>query len=264
MALGIDRYINILNLFSEQKSAWTVAEMSEALDIAASTLYRIVRELVAVNFLESTINSSYRLGSAFIEFEYKIRRTDPLIRSGRPVVYKVVSQLPFECTCQVSRLFGRTIMCVADSRSAENAIQLKSERGRPVPPLQGATSRVILSSLTARRRNKVLADITRIYGAPKNLPGSDQWIKIRKAGISVIEGEVDPNMVGIAAPIKCPEFGIDAALTLIVRARDFQNADQAALFTIVIEGAKTIERSIGMLNRHNGAAQAGDHAMHKL
>ena len=244
VAMGIDRYINILKLFTEEKSVWTVSEMSEALGISASTLYRIVRELVAVEFLENTINSSYRLGAAFIEYEFLIRRTDPLIRSGRPVVYNIVSQIGFECTSQISRLFGYTIMCVADSRSAGYALALKSERGWRIPPLQGATSRAILAGLTARRRNKVLAEIAKIYGTPIKLPTADEWTGLRKRGIVVSEGEVDPKLVGLAAPVSCPEFGIDAALTLILSIEDFKRADQAELFSIIMSGAKTIERAI--------------------
>lgn len=79
---GFDRYNNMLKLFLSEGTSWTVAEIAEALETSPSNVYRTVRELVEAGFLESTRESRYRLGPTFLEFEHRLRETDPLVRSG--------------------------------------------------------------------------------------------------------------------------------------------------------------------------------------
>ena len=84
MALtGITRYTRILALFDQAHPSWTVAEISAALDTSASTLYRLIREMVAADLLESTVESRYRLGPLFVEYYRRLNLTDPLVRPAR-------------------------------------------------------------------------------------------------------------------------------------------------------------------------------------
>ena len=91
---GFDRYENILKLFTQAHSSWTVVEMSARLGGAAITTYRTVRELVAAGFLESAVEAQYRLGPALMEFEHIMRVTDPLVRAGSTFLEQLIGQLP--------------------------------------------------------------------------------------------------------------------------------------------------------------------------
>ena len=73
----LKRFLDVLRLFDESKSVWTVPDIAQALATPSSTVYRTVRELLAANFLEPAQESHYRLGAAFIEFDRLIRMTDP-------------------------------------------------------------------------------------------------------------------------------------------------------------------------------------------
>jgi len=73
---GLDRYMNVLRLFSERKRNWTVPDLAKALEAPTSTLYRTVRELVAAGFLEPSMEANFRLGSAFVEYDRLVRITD--------------------------------------------------------------------------------------------------------------------------------------------------------------------------------------------
>jgi DNA-binding IclR family transcriptional regulator len=61
---GLDRFVAVLSLYSETADVWSVQEMANALDMPASTVYRIVRDLVKASFLEPATGARYRLGSA--------------------------------------------------------------------------------------------------------------------------------------------------------------------------------------------------------
>jgi DNA-binding IclR family transcriptional regulator len=237
---GIDRYVRVLRLFTEKRSSWTVAEMADALDASSSTIYRTVREMVAVGFLESTVEAHYRLGPAFTEYERTIRVSDPLIRSGAVFLEPLVEQVGIPSTAVLARLYGDRVMCVAEARSPQFRLRTSYERGRPMPILRGATSRAILAGLASRRRNKLLkvAGPAEAGAQARLLAELDS---IRKAGICVTHGEVDKGLVGIAAPIQNRSLGIDASLSFIVAEPDFTDAAIPRIYSLLSSHAQLIE-----------------------
>src|SRR5271170_7115590 len=56
---GIDRYIHVLDLFTTEKSMWTVQEVAAALNVPTSTTYRTMRELARVSMLEPATEGSH-------------------------------------------------------------------------------------------------------------------------------------------------------------------------------------------------------------
>ena len=106
---GFERYNKILNLFSEQRNSLTVAEISQELKVPASTVYRIVREMVLADFLESAAGSYFRLGQAFIKFNRIINLSDPLIQAGEPFLKKLANENPIPSTNILARLFGNKV-----------------------------------------------------------------------------------------------------------------------------------------------------------
>src|SRR6188472_2388172 len=111
---GLARFLVVLRLFNEEKNNWTVPEIADVTGIPSSTVYRTARELLAANFLEPAQEGHYRLGSAFIEFDRLIRMTDPLVHLGTPLLGDVAAQARIPCVAVLSRLYGDTVMCVAD------------------------------------------------------------------------------------------------------------------------------------------------------
>ena len=237
---GIDRYVRVLRLFTEKGSSWTVAEMAEALEASSSTIYRTVREMVAVGFLESTVEAQYRLGPVFTEYERTIRVSDPLIRSGAVFLEPLVEQAGIPATAVLARLYGDRVMCVAEARSPQFKHRTSYERGRPMPILRGATSRAILAALGSRRRTRLLK-----MAGPEEAAAQALLLAeldgVRKSGICVTRGEVDKGLVGIAAPIQNRSLGIDASLSFIVAEPDFQGTAVPRIYSLLSSHAQLIE-----------------------
>ena len=99
---GFLRYKKILDLFSEERSSWTVLEIAKALETPSSTIYRIIREMVSAEFLESAAGSYFRLGPAFIKFNRIINSSDPLVRAGQPFLKKLADENPITSVNAVS------------------------------------------------------------------------------------------------------------------------------------------------------------------
>lgn len=239
---GFARFLAVLRLFDEQASAWTVPEMSDALGVPASTVYRTVRDLVSGGFLEAAHESVYRLGPAFIEYDRLLRLTDPLVAAGRGALHDVAAQARTPCVALLSRLYNDQVMCVADEAARDTAFRPSYERGRPMPLTQGATSKVILAHLPARHLN-------RLIGAPKDRPAREQGLRselaeIRKRGYCATASEIDAGLAGIAAPVIVREAGIIASLSVVVDDALLDEAHRRRLILLVVSAASLVAEDL--------------------
>jgi DNA-binding IclR family transcriptional regulator len=242
---GIDRYINVLDLFTTEKSMWTAQEVASALDVPTSTTYRTMRELARVNMLEPAMEGYYRLGSAFIEFDRRTRLTDPLVLVGEPMLTDIAHHANIPCVAVLARLYGNTVMCVADTRSSGNPVQTSYERGRPRPLTRGATSKVILAQLTTRRLNKLIGAVDSSSAHP-SLSDSfrNELALIRKNGFCVARGEVDEGRIGIAVPIAVPEQALIASLSLVIDAASSNEAIEHRLVLLLVSSTALLKEDL--------------------
>jgi DNA-binding IclR family transcriptional regulator len=218
---GLERYLRILKLFDQDAGEWTVPGMAKAIDVPASTVYRIVRELVAQGFLDQSVETRYRLGAAFIEFDRRVRLTSPLIRFGEPILEQLARNVDTPAVAVLAQMYNDQVICVADVHTAGRKVQSSYERGKPMPLLRGATSKAILAQLSSRELQKLLVAST-TPDSQYDIPHLRQELKgLLKRGFCVTHGEVDPDLVGIAAPVFHQGSGIAASLSLVVRADDY-------------------------------------------
>ena len=239
---GLGRYVRVLHLFSEEAPSWTIPAMASRLSVPASTLYRTVRELVAADMLEQATEASYRLGAAFVEFDRLVRITDPLIQNGAGLLVDVAAQAQLPCSAVLARLYGGTVMCIADARSKLGHPPTSLERGRPRPLTRGAVSKMILAQLPARRLAKLLhkAQLNREM-SPSQIEALRLGLSsARKAGYVIARGEVDEGLVGFAAPVLMPEQAIAASLCLVAYAKLLNEATEQRLILLVTLSAKLL------------------------
>jgi DNA-binding IclR family transcriptional regulator len=237
---GLERYMAVLRLFGEAEGAWTVQAMADALAAPQSTVYRTVRDLLAAGLLETGVDASYRLGPAFIEFDRLTRLTDPLLRAAMPVLEDVVAQARRPCVGLLSRLYDDQVMCIADRASPDAHFRPSYERGRPMPLMQGATSKVILARLPARRLAKLLAHAGK--SADDGLRAD--LAAIRRQGFCVGRGEIDRGLAGLAAPIVCEDAGLVASLSLVLESDGLDAAEERRLVLLLVSAAAMIEAAL--------------------
>jgi DNA-binding IclR family transcriptional regulator len=239
---GLQRFMDVLYLFSVEDDAWTIQTMANALSVPQSTVYRTVRDLVKAGLLEPALESHYRLGAAFVEFDRKIRLTDPLIRVGQPVLRDIIEQAHVPCVGLLSRLYDKTVMCVADETNSARHLQSSYERGRPMPLTRGATSKVILAQLPARRLTKILE-----MHAEDDISAKDfreMLLEIRKRGYSITRGEIDHGLIGIAAPVSSHNLGLVASLSLVVQAKEVDPAAERRLVMLLMSAGKLLTEAL--------------------
>ena len=237
---GLQRYMAALRLFNEAHPTWTVSDMADALGAPPSTVYRTIRDLLAEGLVETSTDARYRLGPAFIEFDRLTRLTDPLLRAGGHVLAQTVAQAGLPCVGLLSRLYADEVMCIADHASGDVGFSPSYERGRPMPLTQGATSKVILARLPARRLTKLLAHARKAADAGLRAELS----AIRRQGFLVSRGEIDAGLAGLAVPIICEDAGLVASLSLVVEADRLDVFNESRLVLMLVSAAAMIEKQL--------------------
>ena len=244
---GLRRFTEILRLFGEKESDWTVQEMSDKIGVPASTVYRTVRELVDAGFLEPSREAHYRLGAAFVEFDRLIRLTDPLVKAGSGLLKEIALRANIPCVAVLARLYGDRVICAADEVGNGSTIRTSYEQGRPMPLLRGATSKTILAQLPTRRLNKLLSGIsndTSGLSGPSTERFREELSAIRKRGFCITRGEVDEGLVGIAVPVACPELAIVASLSLVVQATMLTADIEQRLVLLLVSAAGLLTEAL--------------------
>lgn len=245
---GLQKYIHILRLFDETRSEWTVSEIAIALKVPVSTAYRTVREMVAEGMMENANEAHYRLGPFFVEYDRLVRTTDPLHHLGKELISEIVIQARIPCVAVLARLYGDMVMCIADTASKDSRVRTSYERGRPRPLTLGATSKVILAQLPARRLTKLLGtaenEMRQHPFAKSNEEFREDLALIKRRGYSVTRGEVDKGLVGIAAPVVVHERELMGSLSVVIEAKHLDDAIERRLVLLLVSSASLLTEEL--------------------
>ena len=198
------RQILILHLFEVEKPVWTVEQMTRALKLPESTVYRHVRNLVSAGFLDPVNSAGYTLGPAFICYESIIRATDVLIHHAERIMATLLNRTAQNCTVFLSRRFKDCVMCVHEIRGSRSDAT-GYRRGVAMPMFLGATSKVILAQLPLRTLKSIYLENKDTIRRTLNVRDWNEFNEtirqIRRAGFAITKSEVTKGRTGIAAPI---------------------------------------------------------------
>ena len=238
---SLGRMLAVLDLFDDTRLTHTAEDISALLEVSLPTGYRYVRLLLEAGLLQRVEDSRYALGPRIIVLDHYIRKADPVLREGIPVMRELVAATGFDCV--LSGLFGHQVLDTHREMGSTPAT-LAYGRGRPRPLFQGAAPKVLLSTFASPQLHK-LFDARKGEAVKCGLPGewSDfrrYFAAIRKAGHYVSLGELEPQLVAVAAPILKQDGGAWAALSLVFDTSRLAIVDIDKLVSLITEAAGRI------------------------
>ncbi len=213
-----DRLLSILDLFTEDRLAWSPAEMMTALGYARPTLYRYLKLLKETGLLAPLPGGRFGLGPRVVELDFLARASDPMVASSQAYLDALAERFPG--TAFLVQWYGSKLLCVASASRDANA-RTSYPRGRPMPLTTGAAGKAILARLPKRRQDAILgADADGIRAGLR---------EIRRTGLAVAHGEVTRGLVGTAAPILEAGGHPLGALCVSMDAVQYARLDRASL-----------------------------------
>jgi DNA-binding IclR family transcriptional regulator len=255
-----DRLLSILALFTIDQTEWTVEEAAAELDLAVSTAYRYFRSLSQAGLIVAFATGRYVLGPAIIQYDRQIRLRDPLTTSAQPVMKQLADSIPAHTVILLCRLFRNQVMCVHQESGEKPEFAVSYERGRAMPLMRGASSKIILAHMPGRTVKSLYADQSSKF-AQADLGRTWDEVKerlrsLRSAGYAVSKGELDPGMCGIAAPVMEPEGLIVGSLSIVIPARHVTPSFLAQAPKLLNNAAERISWALSVGVHHSTAHTA--------
>jgi DNA-binding IclR family transcriptional regulator len=213
----------VLGLFTIERPQWAVEEAAKELGLAVSTAYRYFRSLSGAGIVTPYRNGRYVLGPAIIQYDRQLRLHDPLLGAATPLMERLAPELPSNCLMLLCRLYREHVICIHQEYAQPPTFGVSYERGRLMPLSRGAASKVILAHLPLRFLRafhaRHAAELSERLGA--------DWREVRAAlrniradGVHVTQSELDPGMMGIAAPLFLPEGAVIGSISIVIPAVD--------------------------------------------
>jgi DNA-binding IclR family transcriptional regulator len=246
---SFDRLFHILDLFTEEQPVWTADALMEALGSSRATTYRYIKALGSAGLLAPVADGAYMLGPRVIQLDRQIRISDPLLKAGTAVLSNMREKVLGSLI--LCGFYGDKVLCIYE-KATDPRVKSSYERGKSMPMLRGATSKVILAHLpTYHLRNFMLHRSADIAAAGLG----EDWNEfrgnlraIRKAGYFVAQGEVDPGRVGLAAPI-FQHSGIIGSMSFVMLKSTWRKANQAKLIEVLVRTAGQISARLADMQK---------------
>ncbi|WP_293972754.1 IclR family transcriptional regulator C-terminal domain-containing protein [Sphingomonas sp.] len=222
-----DKVLSILRLFSVERPEWTVEAAATELNLAQATAYEYFRSLLNAELLAARGQGRYAIGPAVFELDHLVRQSDPLLIYGEPAMERLVEHAPVNVMTLLCRFYRMKVMCVAQRGIGFPGISVSYERGRLMPLLRGAASKVILANVERRKARRFYDDNCEevaANGLGKSWEAFRSELRqIREQPAFVTFGELDHGLVGISAPIFGPDAAIQGSVSYVVEARHYQD-----------------------------------------
>jgi DNA-binding IclR family transcriptional regulator len=198
-----DRALDILLMFDDGQLTLVAAQVAEHLGVARSTAYRYLQSLTTMGFLEENEGGSgFRLGPRVLDLARLARKGVGLSDLALPVMRRLCERVGQSVL--LTRRAGASVVCL-ERVEASAPIRLSYERGQVLPANAGAAALALLAWAPPEELDEILDHpLTRFTEATLTDPDTlrARLAQIRIDGVAVGRGELDPDVLGIAAPVR--------------------------------------------------------------
>lgn len=244
----VDRALGVLRLFAGARSEWTVEAAARELGLSQSTAYQYFRNLVDAGLLSTYKTGLYVVGPAIIELDRQTRLRDPLILAARDLMDELAAAIGGEDdVVLLCRLYKLTVMCIDQRAPAAPRQRVSYERGRPMPLERGAASKAILAHLPPRVLRRYYEQTYPAGTEPTWAEFRQPLRGIRRAGVCVTHGELDPGRVGVSAPVFATGGEVVGSIGLVLSEESLANGEVPA--SVLAQVADAGERATAALQR---------------
>jgi DNA-binding IclR family transcriptional regulator len=149
----------------------------------------------------------------------------------------------FHQTVLLTRRAGASIVCIERQESEAQYVRLSYERGTVLPINAGASAVVLLAWLPEDQVRALLSQAPLHSFTPNTLVDPEDIVKrlatIRDAGYAITQGEVDPDVLGVAVPVRGRDARVEAGLSFVIMKNRF-SGDIDELVGALLEAARKL------------------------
>lgn len=203
------RALDVLALFTEQRSLWTIRDLTEVSGLAKTTVIRLVGTLEQRGLLWTSPDGSISAGPGLLKWSRLAQSTWQLPGSAR----QVLTDLSQQCAETVNLYVrgDRSRVCVAQQEGPQS-LRRVVRVGDELPLWAGAASHILLAEsddavltrvISTSEHNRLHVDELR-----------ERITLAQRAGFAISHGEREWGASGLAAPVLNEDGHVLAALSL--------------------------------------------------
>ena len=233
------KVVSILEAFSTSRRSMSLAEISAASGFPRSTTHRLAASMRDVGLLDQDGHRDrYRLGIKLFEFGNTVLANMDLHREARPFVDAL------------SRISGHLVhLAVFDGRQAIVIHRVSADSGTPLTLIEAApvhctsVGKAILAFQPAAKIDAIIAGGLKSFTDATITDGrklKSELKLIRARGYAVDEGEHQPGIRCIGAPVHDRAGRIVAGLSVSAPARGLKKDQVVEMAKVVVHHAKLV------------------------
>lgn len=247
--LGVSsRIIALLTLFAEGDETLSIHEISQKLQLAPSSVHRLVNALVEQNIVERAARRRYCVGREFVRIGALASRKISIPRLARPMLHQVMMSTG-ETSLLLLLLPNGRELTVVDKIESMHPLRYRVSLHTRRDLIWGAHGRGVLAWLDAEKIAKVhgTAGPSPVTG-DRPPPLADLRIVLsetRERGYAISSGQVVLGAVDIAAPFFDADGHVAGDLAITIPEMRYRKRDEPPLARILVEEARKLSIALG-------------------
>jgi DNA-binding IclR family transcriptional regulator len=237
-----EKLLSLLDLYTHERSAYTLSELSRRAGLPLSTTHRLVGELVRWGGLERDAEGRYRIGLRLVELAALCSRGMGLREAALPFLEDL-----YEATHQNVQLAVRegTDGVYIERIAGRQAVPVLTRIGAHWPLHATGVGLVLLAFAPVEVQEAVLAAPLRAF-TPYTI--TDPVVlrrvlaEVRRTGLAFSDRQITEDAFSVGAPVTGPDGRCVAALSVVV---SYDDPNRAAWGPAVRAAAIGISRIIG-------------------
>jgi IclR family KDG regulon transcriptional repressor len=199
----VDRLVRILDCFSSERPAWSLAELSAHLGLPKSTLHRFLVSLESHGVLRrEAADRRWRLGYRLSIWGNAAAQSTGLRHVARPVMRDLVAATGETAILTVYQ--AHEVICI-EKVETSHSVRLTLDVGMRRLPHAGASSKVLMACLPEEEIQAIIQDkgLPRLCSSTITDPDElrAELVRIRELGYAESREETDLGAWGVATPI---------------------------------------------------------------
>lgn len=214
---SIIRAMNILECFMDTDTEWTLKKLVHHLDLPTTTVHRQLSTLMESGYLtQDPVRKSYHVGPRLLLLASRIVSSSDLRSIARPEL-EVLSAKVKE-TINLSVLLGQDIFYL-DKVETFRSVVCNTKIGTCAPAHATSCGKVMLAYKDEAFVDDICQKLTpsaalteRTITSPEQL--RSELVQVRLKGYAIDDGEIEPDLVCVAAPIIDINQSVIAAVSI--------------------------------------------------
>jgi len=245
---SLERALQIMCAFTSERSAYTLTQLTEAVQLPKATTIRLCSTLIKYGFMRfDHASMQYSLGMKLFELGSIVYSSLSLRKTASPFLQQL--QIRSGKTCFLGILENDELVYVDKRESPGNPIRFASQIGRIRPPYFGMLGQVLMASLPEEEVDRILEKSPLMPHTKTTTTDPyefrEKLARIRKQGYIIEDGEAIEGISGIAAPIYNFTGSAVAAIGISFISSSVDKKAKEALLPEVLKAADAISQDMG-------------------